>query len=59
MRTTGDGGRRWLHSSLRLIIPASSPAVPLLDFTDVNHGWLVLGNATWHTADGPRLTTPA
>ena len=25
-------------------------AVPLLDFTDVSHGWLVLGNATWHTA---------
>jgi photosystem II stability/assembly factor-like uncharacterized protein len=59
VRTTGDGGRRWQHSSLRLIIPASSLAVPLLDFTDVNHGWLVLGNATWHTADGGRTWTRA
>jgi len=34
-------------------------AVPLLDFTDVSHGWLVLGNATWHTADGGRTWTRA
>jgi hypothetical protein len=33
--------------------------VPLLDFTDVNYGWLVLDNATWHTADGGRTWTPA
>ena len=57
-RTT-DNGRRWQRSSLRLVIPASSLAVPLLDFTDVNHGWLVLGNATWHTADGGRTWTRA
>ncbi len=54
-----DGGRRWQQSSLRLVIPASSLAVPLLDFTDVDHGWLVLGNATWHTADGGRTWTRA
>jgi hypothetical protein len=41
----------------RLIIPASSLAVRLLDFTDVNQGWLVLGNTTWHTADGGRTWT--
>jgi photosystem II stability/assembly factor-like uncharacterized protein len=56
---TSDSGRRWQHSSVRLVIPASSPAVPLLDFTDVNYGWLVLDNATWHTADGGRTWTPA
>jgi len=55
-RTT-DNGRRWLRSSIQLIIPAGSVAVPLLDFTDVNHGWLVLGNTTWHTADGGRTWT--
>ena len=52
-RTT-DQGQRWQQSSIRLIIPASSPAVPLLSFSDASHGWLVLGNATWHTADGGR-----
>ncbi|HLK72204.1 MAG TPA: hypothetical protein VKU77_01010 [Streptosporangiaceae bacterium] len=57
-RTT-DGGRHWQQSSLRLDIPDGSPAVPLLDFTDVTHGWLVLGNATWHTADGGLTWTRA
>jgi len=50
-RTT-DGGRRWAQSTIRLIIPADSSAAPLLSFTDARHGWLVLGNGTWHTADG-------
>jgi len=54
---TSDNGQRWQQSSIRLIIPASSLAGPLLDFTDVSHGWLVLGNATWHTADGGRTWT--
>jgi photosystem II stability/assembly factor-like uncharacterized protein len=57
-RTT-DGGHSWQRSSIRLVIPAGSLAVPLLDFTDASHGWLVLGNATWHTADGGRTWTPA
>lgn len=57
-RTT-DSGRRWQTSSVRLAIAGNSLAVPLLDFTDVNHGWLVLGNATWHTADGGRIWTRA
>jgi photosystem II stability/assembly factor-like uncharacterized protein len=57
-RTT-DSGRRWQTSSVRLAIPDHSLAVPLLDFTDVDHGWLVLGNATWHTADGGRTWTRA
>jgi photosystem II stability/assembly factor-like uncharacterized protein len=55
-RTT-DNGHSWLHSSIRLVVPASSSAVPLLDFSDANHGWLVLGHATWHTADGGRTWT--
>ncbi|HEV2258505.1 MAG TPA: hypothetical protein VGS06_35740 [Streptosporangiaceae bacterium] len=57
-RTT-DSGRHWQRSSIRLGIPASSLAAPLLDFTDASHGWLVLGSATWHTADGGRIWTPA
>ncbi len=52
-RTT-DGGGSWQHSDIGLVIPASSTAEPLLDFTDASHGWLVLGNATWRTSDGGR-----
>ncbi|HTX29015.1 MAG TPA: hypothetical protein VME19_18585 [Streptosporangiaceae bacterium] len=57
-RTT-DNGRTWLRSSIRLEIPADSAAEPLLGFSDANHGWLVLGNATWRTADGGRTWTPS
>jgi photosystem II stability/assembly factor-like uncharacterized protein len=52
-RTT-DGGRTWQRSSVRIGIPVNSPATPLLDFSDANHGWLVIGTATWRTADGGR-----
>lgn len=55
-RTT-DNGRSWQHSDVRLVVPASSQAVPLLDFSDANHGWLVLGGATWRTSDGGRTWT--
>lgn len=55
-RTT-DNGRRWQHDSIRLVIPPSSYAVPLLAFSDASHGWLVLGNATSRTADGGRTWT--
>ena len=54
-----EAGRGWQRSSIRLVIPVDSLAVPLLDFTDASHGWLVLGNGTWHTADGGRTWTPA
>jgi photosystem II stability/assembly factor-like uncharacterized protein len=54
---TSDNGQRWQQPSIRLIIPASSLAGPLPDFTNVSHGWLVLGNATWHTADGGHTWT--
>jgi photosystem II stability/assembly factor-like uncharacterized protein len=57
-RTT-DNGRTWLRSSLRIQIPANSTAAPLLAFSDANHGWLVVGNATWQTADGGRAWTRA
>jgi len=52
-RTT-DGGGSWQHSDIGLVVPASSTAEPLLDFTDASHGWLVLGNSTWRTSDGGR-----
>jgi photosystem II stability/assembly factor-like uncharacterized protein len=52
-RTT-DGGGSWQHSDIGLVIPSSSTAEPLLDFTDPSHGWLILGNATWRTSDGGR-----
>jgi hypothetical protein len=37
------------------LLGRDSLAGPLLDFT--NHGWLVLGNTTWHTANGGRTWT--
>jgi hypothetical protein len=55
-RTT-DNGRGWQHSDIRLVVPAGSQAVPLLDFSDANHGWLVLGNTTWRTSNGGRSWT--
>jgi hypothetical protein len=42
-----------------LWIAASLPAIPLLDFSDANHGWLILGYATWHTSDGGRTCARA
>jgi len=57
-RTT-DNGRSWQRSSIRLVIPVNSLAVPLLGFSDASHGWLVLDHGTWHTADGGRTWTPA
>jgi photosystem II stability/assembly factor-like uncharacterized protein len=57
-RTT-DGGRTWQRSSVRIETPANSPSSPLLAFSDANHGWLVIGNATWSTADGGRTWTRA
>src|SRR5579862_274722 len=55
-RTT-DGGRTWQRSSVRIGISANSPNGPLLGFSDADHGWLVIGNATWRTADGGRTWT--
>jgi photosystem II stability/assembly factor-like uncharacterized protein len=55
-RTT-DGGRTWQRYSVRLQIPANLPNGLLLDFSDANHGWLVVGNTTWRTADGGRTWT--
>ena len=36
-----------------------SPLAPVLALSDAGHGWLVLGNATWRTADGGRTWTRA
>jgi photosystem II stability/assembly factor-like uncharacterized protein len=55
-RTTGNG-RQWRHADIALTIPASSPATPLLGFSDANHGWLVLGSSTWRTSDGGHTWT--
>ncbi|MGH3257790.1 MAG: hypothetical protein ACRDOU_20760, partial [Streptosporangiaceae bacterium] len=52
-RTT-DGGRTWQRTSVRIEASANSLNGPLLGFSDANHGWLVIGNATWRTADGGR-----
>jgi photosystem II stability/assembly factor-like uncharacterized protein len=41
---------------LRVPIPAS---LRPLAFSDAGHGWLVLGDATWRTADGGRTWTRA
>jgi len=49
---TRDDGRHWQH--LRIVLPGPSDSTPLLDFTDADHGWLVIGTATWHTSDGGR-----
>jgi len=55
-RTT-DNGRSWQHYTIRMEMPANSPAEPLLGFSDPDHGWLVLGSTTWHTSDGGRTWT--
>ncbi len=57
-RTT-DGGRSWQRSTIRIELPANSPASPLLGFSDADVGWLVIGTATWRTADGGRTWTRA
>jgi photosystem II stability/assembly factor-like uncharacterized protein len=50
-RTTNNG-RAWQH--FQVALPASAQVAPLLAFSDQDHGWLVLGSATWRTADGGR-----
>jgi photosystem II stability/assembly factor-like uncharacterized protein len=54
-RTT-DNGKSWQHISVPVEAPLNSP-LPLLDFSDANHGLLVIGNATWRTANGGRTWT--
>jgi hypothetical protein len=54
-RTT-DNGKSWQHLSVPIEAPLNSP-LPLLDFSDASHGLLVIGNATWRTADGGRTWT--
>jgi len=54
-RTT-DNGRSWQHVSVRLKTPANASMV-LVGFSDADHGWLVLGDTTWRTADGGRAWT--
>jgi photosystem II stability/assembly factor-like uncharacterized protein len=51
-RTT-DGGLSWQQT--RTDITTTLPV--LLDFTDINHGWLVTGTTTWQTANGGRTWT--
>jgi hypothetical protein len=51
-RTT-DGGLSWQQTRTDM-----TTALPvLLDFTDINHGWLVTGTTTWQTANGGRTWT--
>jgi photosystem II stability/assembly factor-like uncharacterized protein len=39
------------------VIPNAPAAGDVYYFTGLNHGWLVLGNTSWHTADGGRTWT--
>jgi photosystem II stability/assembly factor-like uncharacterized protein len=54
-RTT-DNGLRWQQSRTTITLPPLNQQV-LLDFSDVNHGWLVIGNTTWLTSNTGRTWT--
>jgi len=51
-RTT-DNGQHWQQFRTPVTLPPLNQQV-LLSFSDINHGWLVIGNSTWRTADGGR-----
>jgi photosystem II stability/assembly factor-like uncharacterized protein len=52
---TQDGGRHWQHTQITIpVLPsASAPNPPhlLVDFTDADHGWLLVDGTAWHTSD--------
>jgi hypothetical protein len=43
---------------IRIVTPGSRlhpvAGPPLVDFTDAEHGWLIIGTSSWRTADGGR-----
>jgi len=53
---TADNGITWQQSRTTITLPPQNQQV-LVNFTDLNHGWLVIGNSTWLTADGGRTWT--
>jgi hypothetical protein len=53
---TADNGVRWQRSEMTITLPPLNQQ-PLLNFSDLNHGWLVIGNSTWLTANGGRTWT--
>jgi photosystem II stability/assembly factor-like uncharacterized protein len=56
-RTT-DNGRHWQQFLTPVTLPPQSQQV-LLSFSDIDHGWLVIGDTTWLTADGGRTWSRA
>ena len=55
---TQDNGRNWQQTQITIPgLPSSSGPNPLgllVDFTDADHGWMLIGNTAWHTSDGGR-----
>jgi hypothetical protein len=47
---TSDGGKAWQLA--RLTLPSSFQGEPLLSFSNMNDGWLVIGSTTLRTSDG-------
>jgi photosystem II stability/assembly factor-like uncharacterized protein len=43
----------------RLPLPSDGGNTPLVSFSDLDHGWLFLGAATWRTSNGGRTWYPA
>jgi photosystem II stability/assembly factor-like uncharacterized protein len=54
-RTT-DNGIAWQHSQTTITLPPQNQQI-LISFTDLDHGWLVIGGSTWLTANGGRTWT--
>jgi hypothetical protein len=52
LNRTTDNGHGWRQARTTLVAPPGAAATPLLDFSDVSHGWLVFGGVTWRTFDG-------
>ena len=50
----GDGWQLF-----RLALPSPGWDTPLVSFSDLDHGWLFLGAATWRTSDGGQTWYPA
>jgi hypothetical protein len=56
LHRTTDAGRHW--QQVPILAPATQadgPATqPFVDFTDPEHGWLLIGTTSWHSSDGGR-----
>lgn len=54
--STHDNGRHWRQTQITIpgLHSASAPNPPsvLIDFTDSDHGWLLIGSTAWQTSNG-------